>query len=527
MQKIKKFQEFVNEDYSFKGMLQKGKELVGKVFNWTKSLIDKISNAKPAAEAQPGDVKLIPSGPKTGLPMIGYFANGEGSIVDQIKAFYAGSSVANESEVYEDKDFLSMGGKFPDVNASELKEMIKERFQFLNMSGGDEESTGFSKPIFVFGAPGIGKTEIVGQAADELGIDLMKVDAEFMEPTDFLGVPTTHELPSDEENPYGEGYTRDNPPIWLPRDNNGKKYKDGRGGIIFFDEINRANAPVLNGFMKLAQARAINQYKLPTKWLIIAAGNREKDETDPSLITPVGTAFKRRFTIVNYLPTTKGLVDFIQTSGAKFSKALGKTPGEFVLPELVAYFESGHGEEMFHNLTPGSDRELYASPAGWIDASQSLYSKLKKLNSEGKKTISEAELERIFSTEVGPEAAAHFIKFYKMSQKYDMASIAKVFDEPDKAILPRKVGDYYKADEAHAFLAAVVSKSRELQLTPQQFSNAIDYAIRLDDTEYATSFMKNLMANHPYIAKSGPHMKFMTKFQDKYIKDVAEFMQKK
>jgi hypothetical protein len=270
--------------------------------------------------------------------------------------------------------------------------------------------------------------------------------------------------------------------------------------------------------MKLAQARAINQYSLPGKWLIVAAGNREKDEKDSSLITPLGTAFKARFEIVNYLPTTAGYVDFLRGSTTKFPKAFGATPSEFVLPELISYFESGVGEEFFHDLdTSIEGQEIHASPRSWMDSMQYVYSKIKVL-AQKQQTIGTDELQRILSRMVGAPAASHFIAFYKLVKQYDVASLVKVFDEPDKAPLPRKSGGQYKADESHALFAAIISKSIEMgKLTPQQFSNIVDYSIRLDDAEYAASLTKGVISKHPYMKKDTAYMKHMTRFEAAYL----------
>jgi Cdc6-like AAA superfamily ATPase len=84
------------------------------------------------------------------------------------------------------------------IDAATLKYEVTARFE-STMQGG------FNKPIFIFGAPGIGKTEIVSQVCEELNIELLTVDLQFMDPADFLGVPSVVEVSSDGK--YGEGVT--------------------------------------------------------------------------------------------------------------------------------------------------------------------------------------------------------------------------------------------------------------------------------------------------------------------------------
>ena len=255
MNKIKNLKNFINEDYSIGSILKKGKEMVS---GWVSNLRKKIASAIPAEEGKPGDgnIKIIPSGSKKGLPMVAYFsASSDESIQDQVAKFYSKQSIEEAMSPKEiqgiNPRLLYPGGAgVEDVNAEDLKNILTDRFETFDMvntfkdeNGNEIESTGYNKPIFIFGAPGIGKTEIVAQVCDALGVDLMPVDLQFMEPADFLGIPSTVDKASDEK--YGAGVTRNNPPIWLPQNNNGEKYKD-KGGIIFFDELNRANEFVHN-----------------------------------------------------------------------------------------------------------------------------------------------------------------------------------------------------------------------------------------------------------------------------------------
>ena len=562
---IKKFNQFVNEDYSFGDIMKKGKSMMGKASDWASNLISKISNAKPADEAKPGDVKIIADGPNAGIPQYGLFVYGEGkSIVDQVRDFYAGANsdaeveeseeeesdeesdeethedtkedgdygestddVENEveesEEIDEDEAFLKYGpGGIIDISAEEFEAELINRFKthtmvgdkVTNAEGEEEETRGYGTPLFIFGAPGIGKTEIVAQACEKLKVHLLFADLESMEPTDLLGVPSVQDLPSD--SAIGQGVTRSNPPVFLPRDNG----PDDKGGIYFFDELNRSSGPVLNAMLKLTDSRRLGTYVLPDKWLIVAAGNRAKDESDSDLITKMGTALKRRFDIYNYVPTRAGFVKHVLTSEKPVKDALGQKMRDIVLPELIAFFDSGIGEEYFHNLDPDSDQEIYASPASWLKASKRLFSYIKQLQQEKGKDadISAKKVQDIFATAVGGAAAGAFMKFYQISQNLNMNDIVKVFDSPDLAPLPPKKGNNYSVDDAYAMFAAIVTKSKELgKLTPVQFGNAVEYAIRINQAEFAASFINLLIAVHPYIKEDRTALKYLAKYHAKYI----------
>ena len=543
MQKIKNFNTFINEDYGFGNLVKGAKNIFSKVGGWVSSLISKIKD---------GLVPINPQGKKEGLPMVGYFAYGEGNMLSQLDTFFSGSKYSKLKESIDlDEGEISPHLAWPgeegptDVGAEKLKEMIKKRYKTLTYTtkvkqGEDErEVTGYSKPIFIFGSPGIGKTEIVAQAAEDLGLDVLYVDLEFMDPADFLGVPKTVDVASDKA--YGEGVTRGNPPVWLPRTNDGKKYKD-RGGIIFFDEMNRANQPVVTGCMKLFQSRRIMEYELPGKWLIVAAGNRPSDDVEEA-VKEMPTAFWDRVDAVNYVPTIEGFVSHVtgvDPQGKKLSSydyvpsgGAGAPLREIVLPELLAFLQ--FSREYFHTLDPSNVQSgrKFATPRGWIDASKSLYSELKVIQAEtGKKEISADEVFDIFAASVGQTAARAFMEFYQIVKNFPPADVDKVFSDPDKAPIP-KSGD--SPNHIWAKLAAVVSKSGDLgKLTPEQYGNAVDWSIRLKETlgdlasEYATAFINMLNSKHDYV-KTGPeakpYLRNLTKFAQAYLVDFEEFRQ--
>ena len=510
MARIKKFSDYVNEDYSFGSAMQKGRELFSKAGGWLSGFLAKLKE---------GIFPTIPEGPKAGSPMVAYLrSGGKKSIQGQLKDLYAGSAKESaQSDVNLDNqqieegmaDLEWHGTGIVNVGADELKELIKERYDFL-IDGMED------KPIFIFGAPGIGKTQIVAQACDELGVDLMTIDLQFMDPADFLGIPDTRKIASDD--PLASGVTVSNPPKWLPRDNG----PEDKGGILFFDEMNRANMPVRTGMMNLAQGRRVNEYKLPSKWVIVAAGNRPQDDT--GAIEDMSTALTDRFDTYNYVPTVKGFQNYVMGS-EKTIKKTGLKPREIVLPELLAFLE--FSDQFFHTLNPDQPTVKFATPRGWIDASTVLYAKMKRLEKQGQigNEFSREELAKIFQPAVGSQAAEAFAKFYEVVQNIPLADVVKVFDDPDAAPVPKPTqkGDpgrfntTYEPDIIFATIAAIVSKSEKIKpLTPEQFSNAIDYAIRIDSAAYGASFVSMLMSKHDYVKKDRTYAIHLAKFTKHY-----------
>jgi hypothetical protein len=158
--KVFDFKSFVINEYNTnEGYISDKFSLLA---SWAKDLVQGIKD---------GLVKMIPSGSKKGIPVASYFDPSAGSIVSQINALYSGTPFAKENpvEIYESsitesdieeaKVPLAYTGEdqtVRNVDAQELKEMIEKLYR-------SKVRGGRAKPIFVFGAPGIGKTQIVGK----------------------------------------------------------------------------------------------------------------------------------------------------------------------------------------------------------------------------------------------------------------------------------------------------------------------------------------------------------------------------
>ena len=109
----------------------------------------------------------------------------------------------------------------------------------------------------IWGAPGIGKSSIVSQIAEEHQIDFVDVRLSQLAPTDLRGLPVAK-----------DGISQWYPPEFLPR---------GGKGILFMDELNMA-PPALQGVaQQLILDRRVGSYIVPQDWYIWAAGNRKED----------------------------------------------------------------------------------------------------------------------------------------------------------------------------------------------------------------------------------------------------------
>jgi len=117
------------------------------------------------------------------------------------------------------------------------------------------------RPIFLWGPPGIGKSDIVKQIGESADREVIDVRLPLWEPTDIKGIPYYN---SDSKTMEWA------PPSELPRDPASK-------AIIFLDELNSAPPAVQAAAYQLVLNRRVGTYVLPDGVDIVAAGNRDGD----------------------------------------------------------------------------------------------------------------------------------------------------------------------------------------------------------------------------------------------------------
>ena len=122
------------------------------------------------------------------------------------------------------------------------------------------------RPVFIWGPPGIGKSEVVASLTEELGGLMIDLRMAQMEPTDIRGIPFFNkEL----------GKMDWAPPVDLPDEETASKYPIV---VLFLDEMNSAAPAVQAAGYQLVLNKRVGKYVLPKNVVIVAAGNRESDK---------------------------------------------------------------------------------------------------------------------------------------------------------------------------------------------------------------------------------------------------------
>ena len=126
------------------------------------------------------------------------------------------------------------------------------------------------RPIFLLGAPGIGKTAIMEQVASELGIALVSYSMTHHTRQSALGLPfIKHEEYEGMEYDVSE-YTMSEiiASIYSVMRDSGVKE-----GILFLDEINCVSETLAPSMLLFLQYKVFGKHKVPDGWVIVTAGN--------------------------------------------------------------------------------------------------------------------------------------------------------------------------------------------------------------------------------------------------------------
>ena len=201
----------------------------------------------------------------------------------------------------------------------------------------------FSKkrPVFLWGPPGIGKSELVESIAKEMGGAMIDLRLGQMDPTDIRGI---------------QFYNKDlglmdwAPPIDLPSEEMASKYPVV---VLFFDEMNSAAPSVQSAAYQLILNRRVGKYVLPDNVVMVAAGNREGDK---------GVTFKMPSPLSNRFVHLEMRPDF--DAWQKWA----------VLNNVVGYVTFAK-QDLF-DFDPKSSSRAFATPRSWTFVSQLLQDNL-------------------------------------------------------------------------------------------------------------------------------------------------------
>jgi len=197
------------------------------------------------------------------------------------------------------------------------------------------------RPIFIWGPPGIGKSELVESITKELSGFMIDLRLGQMEPTDIRGIPFYNKAKNIME--YA-------PPGDLPDEEFARKYPIV---VLFLDEMNSAPASVQSAAYQLILNRRVGKYKLPDNVVMVAAGNRESDK---------GVTFRMPTPLANRFIHQEMRVDFASWLIWAVENKIHK--------DVVGYLS--FAKQDLYDFDAKSSSRAFATPRSWSFVSEML-----------------------------------------------------------------------------------------------------------------------------------------------------------
>ena len=233
------------------------------------------------------------------------------------------------------------------------------------------------RPIFLWGPPGIGKSEVVQEIADELKGAVIDLRMAQMEPTDIRGIPYFNK----DINKMDWAA-----PVDLPDEEFASKYPIV---VLFLDEMNSAPPAVQAAGYQLILNRRVGKYFLPDNVVIVAAGNRDSDK---------GVTYRMPMPLANRFLHLEMRADFASWQNWAVNKGIHK--------DVVGYLS--FAKQDMYEFDAKSSSRAFATPRSWCFVSD-------LLNDE--ENVDSDTLFNLVSGAVGEGLAVKFMAHRKIAGK--------------------------------------------------------------------------------------------------------------
>lgn len=225
-----------------------------------------------------------------------------------------------------------------------------------------------TRPVFIWGAPGIGKSALVEKFAEEVGLPCVSLLGSQLAPEDLIGIPVI------------KGETSEFlPPKMIARK---EPY------VLFLDELNACSQEIQKAFYSLIHERRIGEYHLPKGSIVIGAGNRAQDS---AIVKTMSSALVNRMFHVQMKADTYQWLNWAYEND--------------IHPWITDYI----GQRPDHLFSePPKTEEPYSTPRSWHLLSDAL-----KEYVAGEKDVSEDVLRMLTYGCISAKHAGMFIAYTK------------------------------------------------------------------------------------------------------------------
>lgn len=250
------------------------------------------------------------------------------------------------------------------------------RLALLHLSTVKDKRNKTGRPAFLWGPPGIGKSDIMRQVAEDLGFKFVDIRLSQMEPTDLRGIPYKG---VDKNN---NSIMRWSPPSFLNLDHDIPT-------MYFLDEMNSAPQSIQAAAYQIILDKKVGEFELGPNDVVFAAGNRETDR---------GATFKMPTPLMNRFVHLELRTDFEDWQEWAIANRIHKT---------VVGYVSWQKQELFE-FNPSSASRGFPTPRSWEFVSQLV---------SDEPNLKELIILAIIAGAVGEGIAIKFMEYRKMNEK--------------------------------------------------------------------------------------------------------------
>ncbi len=253
------------------------------------------------------------------------------------------------------------------------------------------------RPIFLLGAPGIGKTAIMSQIASELNIALVSYSMTHHTRQSALGLPFIKEKKYGDTTVSVSEYTMSEiiASVYDTMEESGVKE-----GILFLDEINCVSETLYPSMLQFLQYKVFGKHMVPSGWVIVTAGN-----------PPEYNKAVREFDVVT-LDRLK-----VITVEADYPAWKSYAVQKGIHAAVTGFLESSR--ESFYKVETTAYGKNYVTARGWEDLSDII-----KLYEEDGKAVTDTLIcQYITDEKTVKDFSAYYDLYNKYRKQYDVEAV--------------------------------------------------------------------------------------------------------
>ncbi len=253
------------------------------------------------------------------------------------------------------------------------------------------------RPVFLLGAPGVGKTAIMEQVAQELSVALVSYSMTHHTRQSAIGLPFIKHVNYDGQDYDITEYTMSEilSTIYETMQESGI-----HEGILFLDEINCVSETLYPSMLQFLQYKVFGRHRVPQGWVIVTAGNPVQFNRS---VREFDVAVLDRLKVMEVKPDYGVFKEYAKNYRLH--------------PAITSFLDMKR--EYFYRVESTAKGRSYVTARGWEDLSQFIT----LMESEGEIVADELVGQYISDEEVVREFSAYYELYNKYKRDYRIGDI--------------------------------------------------------------------------------------------------------